>query len=320
MVTHYNGSKGPMLISAMPYSYLKNARDKLVREQPDRSDEIEAMTARLTELEVDGEATPAKPVAEAVKPFLDPADESRGPGDNNPPEPTDFDSIKARVEQLMVQVKPWTDGKKIEDQEQADTVAGLMDVIRRLAKNADEARKVENDEFDKGKAAVQAKYAPLIADTKAQRGVTVVALEGLKGVLTPWLQKLEADQKAAAEAKRVEAEKLTAAATDAFRNTDLTDLGARETAFGLVHQAGQAQADAKKLDGARAHAQGGGRATSLRSYWTPALTDPKAALMHYLATRSDDIKAVLQRLAEEDVRGGVRTIPGFSITEDRRVA
>lgn len=52
MTTHYNGSRGPMEIAAMPYPYLQNAYDKLVRERKDesRDGEIEAMKARLAEL------------------------------------------------------------------------------------------------------------------------------------------------------------------------------------------------------------------------------------------------------------------------------
>lgn len=53
MTTHYNGSRGPMLIADMPYPYMLNARDKLVREQKDgeRQAEIDAMTARLAEID-----------------------------------------------------------------------------------------------------------------------------------------------------------------------------------------------------------------------------------------------------------------------------
>lgn len=53
MTTHYHGSKGPVPIVDMLYPHLLNARDKLVREQRDgeRQAEIDAMTARLNEIE-----------------------------------------------------------------------------------------------------------------------------------------------------------------------------------------------------------------------------------------------------------------------------
>ncbi len=53
MTLHYHGSKGPVPIANMLYPHLRNARDKLVREQTDgeRQAEIDAMNARLAELD-----------------------------------------------------------------------------------------------------------------------------------------------------------------------------------------------------------------------------------------------------------------------------
>jgi hypothetical protein len=73
MTTHYQGSRGPMEIATMPYPYLLNARDKLVREgDPSRAAEIEAMTARVKEL--DAEHTPAAPTSDDVESVLATAD------------------------------------------------------------------------------------------------------------------------------------------------------------------------------------------------------------------------------------------------------
>lgn len=61
MKTHYHGSRGSLLIADMLYPHLLNARDKLVRDQTDgeRQDEIDAMTARLAEIDAmaDDDAT-----------------------------------------------------------------------------------------------------------------------------------------------------------------------------------------------------------------------------------------------------------------------
>lgn len=54
MTTHYNsGSRGPVEIASMNYNHLLNARDKLAREQTDgdRQSEVDAMTARLAEID-----------------------------------------------------------------------------------------------------------------------------------------------------------------------------------------------------------------------------------------------------------------------------
>jgi hypothetical protein len=75
----------------------------------------------------------------------------------------------------MVEAKNFCDGAAIENQAQADTVARLIDDFRAAQKAADDARKEEARPFDEGKAAVQEKYAVLIADTKAQKGQIVRA-------------------------------------------------------------------------------------------------------------------------------------------------
>lgn len=55
MTTHYNGSRGPVEIAAMPYPHLRAARDKLVREGlgKERADEVTAMSARLDALDAE---------------------------------------------------------------------------------------------------------------------------------------------------------------------------------------------------------------------------------------------------------------------------
>lgn len=48
MVTHYQGSRGPVEIATMPFTYAQNARDKLVRECPQsRKPEIDALGEHL---------------------------------------------------------------------------------------------------------------------------------------------------------------------------------------------------------------------------------------------------------------------------------
>lgn len=55
MTTHYNGSKGPVAIAAMPYPHLKAARDKLVRDglSMKRGPEVNAMSAELARREAE---------------------------------------------------------------------------------------------------------------------------------------------------------------------------------------------------------------------------------------------------------------------------
>jgi hypothetical protein len=237
-------------------------------------------------------------------------------GHNNPPA---FEAISLHVSDLMTEARNWCDGSAIESQPQADTVAKLIDDFRAAAKAADDARKEEAKPFDEGKAAVQEKYAVLIADTKSQKGQIVRALEALKATLTPWLQKLERERREAEEAARKAAEEKARAAAEAMRATSMADLEGREAAEALVSEAEAAQHAADAIGKDRAHAKGDGRAIGLKKFYRAELTDRKAALIHYLTNRPEDIVGILQRLADTDVREGKRTIPGFNVVEDTRV-
>ena len=241
------------------------------------------------------------------------------PPEATQPEPSPFDAVRIHIEGLIEEAKPYLTGAEITTDEQASEIKRLKDDIKLAHKAADDARIAENIPFDTGKAAVQAKYAPLIADTKAMRGKTVIALETLNEVLTPYLQKKEREAEEEAARKREEAEELARFAAAAIRES-AGDLEAREEAEELVSAAVFANLDATRAANTKVHVKGEGRAEGLRSYWTPVIVDRQAALRHYVTTRPDDIVAALLRLAEADVRDGKRAIPGFAISEDRRVA
>lgn len=237
-------------------------------------------------------------------------------GHNNPPA---FDAIKVHVDDLMLEAKNFCDGSPVENQAQADLVARLIDDFRAAQKAADDARKEEARPFDEGKAKVQEKYAVLIADTKSQKGSIVRALEALKATLTPWLQKLERERQEAERAAREEAERKAREAAEAMRAASASDIVAREEAESMVAAAEAAEAEAARIAKDKAHAKGDGRAIGLRKTYRPVLTDRRAALVHYAATRPDDLVGFLCRLAEADVREGKRTIPGFDVLEETRV-
>jgi Xaa-Pro aminopeptidase len=105
-----------------------------------------------------------------------------------------------------------------------------------------------------------------------------------------------------------------------MRQAQSLDLAAQEQAEALLKAAKQSEAAATRAENDKAHAHGGARAAHLRSYWTPILTDPSAGLRHYVTTNSEAVKAFLLDLAVKDVASGKRTVPGFEITEERKVA
>lgn len=232
-------------------------------------------------------------------------------GHNNPPADP-FGALSAHIEDLYAEARNWLDGEPVTTQAQADEIARLLDLIRDAEKLADEARKEENKPFDEGKAAVQAKYAPLIADTKAVRGKTVLAAEACKAALAPWRQAQEAIKQEAARKAREEAEAAARAAAEAMRASQVDDLAAREEAERLVREADQAAKLANRADKAAT------TGTGLRSYWSPKLVDGVAAARHYWLTDRQACEEFFLSLANRDTRQGIRTIPGFEVVEERR--
>lgn len=253
-------------------------------------------------------------------------------GDNAPPaDPTPFDAIRVHIEDLYDEAKNWADGAAIESQEQADAVQTLMRQVQEAAKAADDERKRENIPFDQGKAAVQAKYADLISDTKAVRGKTVLAIDALKRALTPWLQKLEAERQAEAKRLRDEAEAAANAARAAAQAAQATnDLQATEDAEEAFKAAQGAERDARRVEVERPKAVGYGRAASLRDNWIiqgfvpvqngdETVEGKTALLRHYWARNREALVEAALALARTDVLNGARSIPGLVIVNEPKV-
>lgn len=227
-------------------------------------------------------------------------------GHNQPPP---YEALQMHIEDLLETAKGFLDGDPITTQEAADTVGRLLDEARQAEKAADAQRKIEAKPFDDGKAEVQARYKPLIDRCGL---VTRTA----KQALIPYLEAEQRRKDAeAAEARRI-AQEAAQAAQEALRSAG-TDLTAREEAERLLKDAGKAERVANKAEKGKAMAAGGARSTTLRSIWTPALTDSVAALKHYRERQPEALKAWLLEQASADVRAGARSIPGFTITEER---
>ncbi len=238
-------------------------------------------------------------------------------GHNMPPA-SPFDLISQKINDLYDEAKNFCDGEPINTQGQADAVGRLLNEIRAAEKEADALRKDEVKPYDDGKSEVQARYAPLIADTKAMRGKTVLAAEACKEALRPWLIKLDELKRAAAEAARKVAAEKAILAREAAQQAAADDLAAREAAEALIAEAKKAEAQASKAEKDTAKASGGaGRAVSLRTVKTPAIADLNAAVKYYWQTNRTDFEALVLRLAELDIRAGKGSIPGIEIKEER---
>lgn len=239
------------------------------------------------------------------------ADRYIGKEDNGGPVLSPYEAIKAEIEDLFLEASNWADGEPIASPEQADEVTRLLDGIADAMKRADAARVDENKPFDDGKAEVQSRYNALIGKTKAVIGRAVMAKEALQAVLTPW--RVEQERKAKAEAARVaeEARLAQEAAQAAFRGSTVDNLEERARAESLAVAAQDIAKVAKRADKAAT------TATGLRSVWTATMVDEEKAMDGAYQRAPGRFLDLAQALADEAVRGGLRVVPGFKITEER---
>lgn len=238
-------------------------------------------------------------------------------GHNNPPEPTPFEVIKSKINDLYGEARNWCDGKAIESQEQANEVQKLLRLIQEAEKTADACRVEENKPFDDGKSEVQARYAPLIANTKTTKGLTVLAVEACKNALAPWLLKIDEENRRIAEEARKDAEAKRLAAMEAAQHRDSLD---GVEAFELAtREARRAEDDARRTGNVRAFAKGEGRAVSLRDFYRPEITNYAEFARHVWSAHQSDLFAFLDIQATKIVAAGVHHgIPGVTVHHEKR--
>lgn len=230
-----------------------------------------------------------------------------------------YDLICEHIDDLYAEAKNFADGEPITTPGQAEAVQALMRQIQQAEKAADAERVKENEPFDAGKAEVQARYAPLIGNTKAVKGKTVQAVEALKACLAPWLKRLDDEQKAKAEAARAEAQRLAEIAAVARQAAAPSDLESREAAEDMLAHARMAEKAARDAENARPQASGMGRAATLRTSYKAVLVDAQVAAGAYWKRDPSAFNAFLQKLADADVASGRRDIPGFDVVEVQTV-
>lgn len=227
---------------------------------------------------------------------------------NTPAEPAVL--FAEEVDDLLLEARNFLDGEPITNEQQAEAVSSLLNRLRRVSKDADEARKAEKKPHDDAAKAVQAKWTPII-------GKAELAASTAKRALAPYLKAIEDQQRAEAEAAKQEAMRLSQVALEAHKEAG-GSLEAIEDAERLLKAAKGAATHAVRAEKAKPQVKGGERATGLRSVWSPTLTDSCAALKHYRERNPEGLKAWLLEEAQKDVRCGIREIPGFTITEERK--
>lgn len=306
----YLSSKGAVEIDTMPYPYASNALKKLRRESPERKEEIDALAKRVADLEAAQEENPR-----AV------------PGDNNPPEEAKiemrWDALKLHMDDLLEEVRGIT-GIEITDQRQADDVGKLLRDVQEAANLADQAREAEKAPYDLAAKEIQDRYNEYIAPLKNKKPGTMRKAErALKNQSEAWLKKVEDEKAAKVEAARVAAEKAEeearAAHQVAHASDDLEEIDAAEE---LIAAADSAARDLRRIEKEKTQIRGDYRAIGLRSYWRAERIEGEGgkSLSHYARTQPQRVIAFIQMLADEDVKAGIRAIPGFNVIEEKRVA
>jgi len=217
---------------------------------------------------------------------------------------TPFDEAKLTIDDLFAEAENWLNGDGIASAAEADAVDKLLDLSRSARKAADEARKVENEPFDTGKAEVQARYNPIL------KRADMIA-DACKKVLQPWRDKVATEKAAVADAARREAEQIRREADEAMRASS-GNLTVRADAEHLLNSAKIAEKDARRAEKSAVTGNG------LRSTYRAELTDLNVAIKHYWTTQRPQFEALVCGIADGQVRAGVREIPGFNVVEERK--
>lgn len=241
-------------------------------------------------------------------------------GHNAPPEPTPYEAARERIETLYQQAADYLDGEPLATQGQADDVSKLMRMISEEIAVAEAARKAEKAPHDAIIKEIQDRWNLLVGDTKTVTGKAVLAVATCKKALAPWLQKLAAEQEAAAKAAREEAARKQHEAQEAMRAATADNLAARDAAEELARAAAAADRAARAAEKAKPHAGTYGRAAHLRTYHDATVTDGAAFHRWCVRNDRDAMTAYLARRAQELTDANIRRLPGVTVNDRREVA
>lgn len=221
---------------------------------------------------------------------------------------TPFDEIVLEIDDLYAEAANWADGSPIENQKQCDALDDLDKALLDAKKRMDELRVAEKKPLDDQVKAIQARYNPYIQDGKGRVDLARSCLNPLRAA---W-KAAEAKKKAeAAEKARLEAAAEKAKAEELMRASS-GNLIAREAAEEQLSLAKEAEKFANRQEK---------RATTglgLRTSYEATINDLNEAVRHYWPTRKADFQEFVQGLADEDVRRGIREIPGITVTEIKK--
>ena len=241
-------------------------------------------------------------------------------GGNSPP-PYREETVKehdAKASEFLDAAGEWLALQEITSEEQASQLNDFISGLKKRRTQTDNDRKADKKPHDDAGKTVQAAYSPILEKLKR-------AIDRVTPMQTAWLTKQDEirreEARKAEEAARKAAEEAEQKAAQAASRNDISgEVEAEEAA----KAAAAAQKDAERAAKSRANvksATGGGRTTSLRTYVTAEVTNPRAAFMHY--AENPDLLACMKTLAEREARAAgfdaeKDTIPGVKLTVTRK--
>jgi hypothetical protein len=235
-----------------------------------------------------------------------------GGSNGGPPLDPIIDPTEAftKIEDLYEEAKNFADGEPITTPEMAAAITALFDGLHEAGKEAEALRVAEKAPLDKQVDAIQARYNPYV---QAKKGKVAMGKDALGVLLTAWRVEQQRIAAAAAQKAREEADALRVEAEAAIRASS-GNLAEREAAEEILDTAKQAERFARRTTKAAT------TGTGLRTSWVAGLVDEEAALEWAYERDPSKFTALVQSMADEAVRGGLRAIPGFRVTEEKKAA
>jgi len=231
-------------------------------------------------------------------------------GHNGGPPIIDPTDAFKKIDDLYEEAKNFADGEPINSPEMAEAITALFEGLHEAGKEAEELRVAEKRPLDKAIDAIQRVYNPYV---QPKRGKVALGKEALGALLTAWRTEQARLKEEAARKAREEADALTASAQQKMRASS-GNLAEREEAEDTLALAKEADRFARRTE--RAATTG----TGLRTVWLTTLVDGEAALSWAYEQAPERFTALVQQMAEEAVRSGARSVPGFKVEEGKKAA
>lgn len=219
-------------------------------------------------------------------------------GHNKPP--SALEAEQPAVTAVLEDADATLTGVVVENAAQDKAVEDLLGRLKAAKKAVTAAHKSDKEPWLEGSRRVDAQKIDLVAPLDT-------AIKTAQDCRTPWLNKIEAERKAAAQKAQEVAEAAQRKLQEAHaakRAADLDDARA-------IEDAERAAKDAKiKFAGAKKS-----KPTGMKTIRQVAVDDIEDAVIHYLEDAR--LTAAVLAMAKSDVHSGLRSIPGISITDER---